>query len=171
MPTPDDLRRKSREYLLIKARAQSRYNNYGNYSGMNTGTSSGWYKPRVDMDKRSCAICGSLDQHVSTCSTYKQNMKAIGYFLDDVDATDEDREEYVGRLIMKYGPRCFFCNLERHFNSDCTQFWDAVVDTKHSRHEQAFSGVKATKTRLMNKAESRKISYKHLLESSRDQCK
>ena len=27
-------------------------------------------------------------------------MKAIGYFLDDVDATDEDHEEYVRGLIM-----------------------------------------------------------------------
>ena len=43
-------------------------------------------------------------------------MKAIGYFLDDVDATDEDHEEYVRGLIMKYGSRCFFCNLEGHFN-------------------------------------------------------
>ena len=38
VPKPNDLRVKSREYLLIKPRAQNRYNNYGNYSGMNTGT-------------------------------------------------------------------------------------------------------------------------------------
>ena len=30
--TPDDLRMKSREYLLIKPRAQNRYSNYGNYN-------------------------------------------------------------------------------------------------------------------------------------------
>ena len=53
-----------------------------------------------------------MDHHVSACSAYKQNMKAIGYFLDDVDATDEDHEEYVRGLIMKYGPSFFFCNLE-----------------------------------------------------------
>ena len=48
------------------------------------------------MDKRwSCAICGSLDHHVSACSTHKQNMKAIGYFHDDVDATEKEQEEYV----------------------------------------------------------------------------
>ena len=96
VPTPDDLRMKSREYLLIKPRAQNRYSNYGNYSGTNTGASSSWYKPRDDMDKRrSCANCGSMEHHVSACSAYKQNMKAIGYFLDDVDAADEDHEEYV----------------------------------------------------------------------------
>ena len=83
-------------------------------------------------------------------------MKAIGHFLDDVDATDEDHEEYVRGLIMKYGQRCFFCNLEGHFKSDCTQFWDALADAKHPSHEEALSGVKATRARLMNEAESRR---------------
>ena len=82
---------KSREYLLIKPRAQNHYNIYGNYSGTNTGANSSWYKPRDDMDKRrSSADCGSMDHHVSACSAYKQNMKSIGHFLDDVEATDED---------------------------------------------------------------------------------
>ena len=150
--------RESREYLLIKPRAQNRYSNYGNYSGTNTGANSSWYKPRNDMDKRrSCANCGSMDHHVTACSAYKQNMKAIGYFLDDVDATDEDHVEYVRGLIMKYGPRCFFCNLKGHFKSDCTQFWDSVADAKHPRHEEALSsGVKASRARLMNEAESRR---------------
>ena len=78
-----------------------------------------------------------------------------GYFIDDVDATDEGHEEYVRGLIMKYGPRCFFCNLEGHFKSDCTQFWDAVADAIHLRHEKAPSGVEASRARLMNEAESR----------------
>ena len=43
VPTPDDLRKKSREYLLIKPRAQNRYSKYGNYSGTNTGANSSWY--------------------------------------------------------------------------------------------------------------------------------
>ena len=157
VPTPDDLRIKSREYLLIKPRAQNRYSNYGNYSGTNAGANSSWYKPRNDMDKRRpCANCGSMDQHVSAYSAYKQNMKAIGYFLEDADATDEDHEEYVRGIILKYGPRCFFCNLEGHFKSDCTQFWDAVADAKHPRHEEALSGVKASRARLMNEVESRR---------------
>ena len=42
VPTPDNLRMKSREYLLIKPRTQNQYDNYGNYSGMNTSISSGW---------------------------------------------------------------------------------------------------------------------------------
>ena len=110
------------------------------------------------MDKRrSCANCGSKDHHVSACSAYQQNMKAIGHFLDDVDASDEDHEEYVRGLIMKYGPRCFFCNLEGHFKSDCTQCWDAVANAKHPRHEEALLGVKTSRARLMNEAESRRI--------------
>ena len=68
-PTTDDLRMKSREYLLIKPRAQKRYSNYGNLSGTNTGANSNWYRPRDDMDKRrSCANCFSMDHHVSACS-------------------------------------------------------------------------------------------------------
>ena len=141
VPTPDDLRMKSHEYLLIKLRAQNRYSNYGNCSG-----------PRDNMDKRrTCANCGSMDHHISTCSAYKQNMKAIGYFLDDVDATDEDQKEYMRGIIMRYGPRCFFYNLEGYFKSDCTQFWDAVADAKHPRHEEALSGVKASQARLMKR--------------------
>ena len=109
------------------------------------------------MDKmRSSANCGLMDHHVSACSTYQQKMKAIGYFLDDVDASDEDHEEYVRGPIMKYGPICFFCNLEGHFKSDCTQFSDAVADAKHPRHEEALSGVKASLASLMNEAESPK---------------
>ena len=83
-------------------------------------------------------------------------MESIIYFLDDVDVTDEDDEEYIRGLIMKYGPRCFFCNVEGHFKSDCIQFWDAVADMKHHRNEEALSGVKASRARLMNEAESQK---------------
>ena len=84
VPTPDDLRMKSPEYLLIKPRAQNRYSNYGNNSRLKTGANSSWYRLRADMDKRrSCANYGSMDHQISACSTNKKNMKAIGYFLDD----------------------------------------------------------------------------------------
>ena len=172
VPTLDDLCMKSREYLLIKPRAQNRYSNYGNYSGTNTGANSSCYRSRDDMDmRRSFANCGSIDHHVSACSAYKQKMKAIGYFLDDLDATDEDQEEYVRGLIMRYEPRCFFCNLDGHFKSDCIQLWDAVADANHPRHEEAFSRVKAGRARLMNEAESRKKAvttdtFRYLLCSS-----
>ena len=47
--------------------------------------------------------------------------------------------------------------------SDCTQICDAVSDAKHSRHEEALSGVKASRARLMKEAESRKEEVKTLL--------
>ena len=48
-------------------------------------------------------------------------------------------------------------NLERQFKSECTQFWDAVADAKHPRHEEALSEVKASCARLMNETELLKI--------------
>ena len=60
------------------------------------------------------------------------------------------------RVIAKFGPRCLFCNLEGHFKWDCPQFWDAVADIKHPRHEEASSGVEASKARLLSEAEVRR---------------
>ena len=39
---------------------------------------------------------------------------------------------------------------------DCPQFLDAVADIKHPRHEEALSGVKASKARLLCEAEARR---------------
>ena len=47
-----------------------------------------------------------------------------------------------------------FCNLEGHFKFDCPQFWDAVADINHPRHEEVLSGVKASKARLLSEAEA-----------------
>ena len=59
-------------------------------------------------------------------------------------------------VIAKFGSRCFFCNLGGHFKSDCPQFRDAVAEIKHPRHEEALSGVKASKARLLSEAEARR---------------
>ena len=59
-------------------------------------------------------------------------------------------------MIANLGPRFFFCNLEGHFKSDCPQFWDAVADIKHPRHEEALSGVKASKACLLSEAGARR---------------
>ena len=51
-------------------------------------------------------------------SIYKHSMKTIGCYLDDLDATDDDHEDFVRGLIMKYEKEDFFCYLEGHFRSD-----------------------------------------------------
>ena len=132
-------------------------NNYGNFNNGPANQGSNWYKPRDEMDKRrSCANCSSTDHHVSACPSYKQGMKAIGFSLEDEDASEVDHEDFIRGVIAKFGPRCFFCNLEGHFKPDCPQFWDAVADNKNPRHEEALSGVKASKARLLSEAEARR---------------
>ena len=79
-PTPEELRLKSKDFLLLKPPSRSRYykNNYGKLNNGPANQGNNWYKPRDDMDKRrSCANCSSADHHVSACRTYKNGMKTI----------------------------------------------------------------------------------------------
>ena len=83
-------------------------------------------------------------------------MKAIGFSLEDEDASYIDHEDSMRGVIAKFDPCCFFCNQVSHFKSDCPQLWEAVAEIKHSRNEEALSGVKARKARLISEAEARR---------------
>ena len=112
-------------------------------------TGNSWYKPRDNMDnRRSCANCSSTDQYVLACPTYKQGMKAICFSLEDENASEIDHEDFMRGVIAKLCPRCFFCVFEGQYKSDCPYFWSTMADVKHPRHDEALSGVKASKARL-----------------------
>ena len=83
-------------------------------------------------------------------------MKAILLSLEDEDASEINYEDFMRGVIEKFDPRSFFCNMECDFESDCPQLWDAVADIKHPRNEEAFSGVKASKARMISEAEARR---------------
>ena len=146
-PTPEEMRQKSREYMLMKPMKYS-YSENRNTQGGSQPQRSSWYKPRDDMDKRrSCANCGSADHHVADCTTYKQGMKGLGYAPDEEDMSQMEEHEYYSGLIVKIGARCFFCNQEGHFRMDCPLFWEAVKDKNHPKHKLVLAAVQNQRNR------------------------
>ena len=120
-PTPEELRLKSKEYFLLKPPSRSGYykNSYGNFNNGPANQGNNWYKPMDDMDKK-CILQFDGPSCVSS-PTYKQGLKVIGFSLVDEDASEVDHENFMRGVIAKFGPRCFFCNLEGQFKSYCPQ--------------------------------------------------
>ena len=146
-PTPEEMRQKSREYMLMKPKKYS-YSDNRNTQGGSQPQRSPWYKPRDDMDKRrSCANCGSVDDHVADCTTYKQGMKSLGYAPDEEDMSQMEEHEFYSGLITKIGARYFFCNQEGHFRMDCPLFWEAVKNQSHPKPKLALTAVQNQRNR------------------------
>ena len=146
-PTPEEMRQKSRENMLMKPKKYS-YSDNRNTQGGSQPQRSPWYKPRDDMDKRrSCTNCGSVDHHVADCTTYKQGMKSLGHAPDEEDMSQMEEHEFYSGLITKIGARCFFCNQERHFRMDCPLFWEAVKNQSHPKHKLALAAVQNQRNR------------------------
>ena len=125
-PTPEEMRQKSKEYMLMKPKNYS-YSEGKNMQGGSQPQRSSWYKPRDDMDKiRSCANCGSADHHVAVCTTYKQGMKSLGYAPDEKDLSQTEEHEFYSGFIIKIGASYYFCNQKDHFRMDCLLFWKAL---------------------------------------------
>ena len=121
-PNPEEARKKSREYMLMKPKKYP-YSEGRNMQGGNQPQGSSWSKPRDDMDKRrSCANCGSADHHIADCATYKQGMKSLIYAPNEKDISQTKEHEFYSELIIKIGAGCFFCNQECHFRMDCPLF-------------------------------------------------
>ena len=146
-PAPEEMRQKSREYMLMKPKKYS-YSDNRNTQGGSQPQRSSWYKPRDDMDKRrSCANCGSADHHVADCTTYKQGMKSLGYAPDEEDMSQMEEHEFYSGLIIKIRARCFFCNQEGHFRMGCPLFWEAVKNQSHPKHKSALAAVQNQRNR------------------------
>ena len=146
-PTPEEMRQKSREYMLMKPKKYT-YSDNRNTQGGNQPQRSSWYKPRDDIDKRrSSANCGSADHHVADCTTYKQGMKSSGYAPDEEDMSQMEEHQFYSGLIIKIGARCFFCNQEGHFRMDCPLFWEAVKNQSHPKHKLALAAVQNQRNR------------------------
>ena len=147
VPTPEEMRQKSREYMLMKPKKYSYSENRNMQEGSQPQRSS-WYKPRDDMVKRrSCTNCGSADHHVAGCTAYIQGMKSLGYAPDEDDINQTEEHEFYSVLIIKIGARSFFCNQEGHFRMDCLLFWEAVKKQSQPKYKLALAAVHNTRNR------------------------
>ena len=150
-PTPKELRLKSKKYLLLEPHGDL----YITRTIKAISTTDQQTKEATGTNRRTIWTRNALLQnHVSACPNYKQGMREKGFSLEDENASEVDHEDFMRGVIAKFGSRCFFCNLEGRFKSDCPPFRDAVADIKHPMHEEALSGVKSSKARLLSEAEA-----------------
>ena len=78
-------------------------------------------------NRRLCANCGSADNRVADCTSYKQGMKSLCFAPDEYDRNQIEEHEFYSGMIIKIGARCFFSSQEGHFRMDCPLFWRARI--------------------------------------------
>ena len=106
-PTPEEMRQKSSEYMLMKPKKYS-FSESRNMQGGSQQQRLSWYKPRNEMDKRrSIANCGSAYHHVADCTIHKQVVKSLGYAPDEEDMSQTEEHKFYSGLIIKKGAKCF----------------------------------------------------------------
>ena len=94
-PSPEELRQQFREYMVKKLKKYS-FPDSRILEKASQQKRSTWKKPRDDMDKRrSCANCGSADHHLAGCTSYKQEIKSLGYATDEVDMCQMEEHELL----------------------------------------------------------------------------
>ena len=146
-PTPEEMRQKSREYMLMKPKKYS-YSESRNMQGGSQPQRSSWLKPRDDLVKRrSSANWGSADHHVAGCTTYKQGMKRLESAPEEEDLNQTEEHEFYSGLIIKISARLFFCNQEGHFRMECPLFWKAVKNQNNPKPKLALAAVQNTRNR------------------------
>ena len=119
-PTPEEMRRKSRDYMLMKP---NRYRREKHARESNNKSCHGSNLEMTWKNEGSCTNCESVDHQVADCTTNKQGMGSLGYAPDEEHIGQTEKHEFYSGLIIKIGARCFFCNQEGHFKIDSPQFW------------------------------------------------
>ena len=84
---------------------------------------------------------------MADCTTFKKDMKSLGYASDEEDLSQTEEPEFYSGLIIKIGARCFFCNQEGHFRIECPLYWEAVKNQNHPKHKLALAPVQNTRNR------------------------
>ena len=145
-PTPEEMRQKSKEYLLMKPKKYSfsegrNMQGRANYKGrQGTSLKTTW---------TNVGHAQIVDQRIIMwrIARYTGVMKSLGYAPEEEAMSQTEEHEFYSVLIIKIGARCFFCNQEGNFRIDGPFFWEAVKNQNHPKQKLALAAVPNTRNR------------------------